>query len=247
MARAATCRVERDGEQAHARSGRDGAHARLSGPGQRRVGCRLRGTGNCSVSFWDVQRSEPCTHAQTSDEPEGKRHGRQRRGGAPRPLALARTMAASEAVQPAREPRQISPTLALDLRIRFLETLLRAPPHSSSPNSSPTSLARRVAHIHEALQQALETPQGGTDAVRRFVQNCSSLLVYLAEPPHLPLTRSVPSRRRAQLAPSHTCTPVRRARTRCALLFRFEARPRPRGRTRPAHPRARPARTRRAR
>ncbi|GJN88776.1 hypothetical protein Rhopal_001745-T1 [Rhodotorula paludigena] len=80
-------------------------------------------------------------------------------------------MAASEAVQPAREPQQISPTLALDLRIRFLETLLRAPPHSSSPNSSPASLARRVAHVHEALQQALETPQGGTDAVRRFVQN----------------------------------------------------------------------------
>lgn len=97
-------------------------------------------------------------------------------------------MAASEAVQPAREPRQISPTLALDLRIRFLETLLRAPPHSSSPNSSPASLARRVAHIHEAMQQALETPQGGTDAVRRFVQNCSSLLVYLAS---LPTSRSL--------------------------------------------------------
>ncbi|BGP45813.1 hypothetical protein JCM10450v2_001643 [Rhodotorula kratochvilovae] len=68
-------------------------------------------------------------------------------------------------------PRHISPHLALDLRIRFLEPLI-APASSSSapPSTPPTPLARRVAHLGTALETALDA-HPGTDAVRRFVHN----------------------------------------------------------------------------
>ncbi|KAI5480796.1 hypothetical protein MNV49_007206 [Pseudohyphozyma bogoriensis] len=69
----------------------------------------------------------------------------------------------------------ISPELALDLRLRFLETLiagkpaaLSSPASSSSAPSQP-SLTRRADLVQAQLKQTLETGGGG-EAVRRFVQ-----------------------------------------------------------------------------
>ncbi|GAA5881010.1 hypothetical protein JCM1840_007218 [Sporobolomyces johnsonii] len=68
----------------------------------------------------------------------------------------------------APQPVSLAPELALELRVRFLETLL-APPSSSS-SSSKVPLARRISQVQSHLSQALEAGTG-SDAVRRFVQN----------------------------------------------------------------------------
>lgn len=67
----------------------------------------------------------------------------------------------------APRPGPINSQLSLDLRLRFLETLLS--PTASS--TSTVSLARRVSHINSLLNQSLESGSG-TEAVRRFVANC---------------------------------------------------------------------------
>ncbi|GAA5877401.1 hypothetical protein JCM16303_003317 [Sporobolomyces ruberrimus] len=67
----------------------------------------------------------------------------------------------------ATKPATITPKLAIDLRLRFLESLVAR--NSRTPTSS-SSLARRVSHIEAQLKQALDAG-GSTDAVRRFAQN----------------------------------------------------------------------------
>ncbi|GAA6056487.1 hypothetical protein JCM3770_007026 [Rhodotorula araucariae] len=63
-------------------------------------------------------------------------------------------------------PPHVSPQLALELRIRFLESLVA--PASSSP--APTPVARRLDNLNTQLEHALDA-HSGTDAVRRFVHN----------------------------------------------------------------------------
>ncbi|POY70619.1 hypothetical protein BMF94_6397 [Rhodotorula taiwanensis] len=71
-------------------------------------------------------------------------------------------------------PRPLSPSTALDLRIRFLEAILL--PRSTSADlgqSTPkprVPIARHVATLREQLRTALEV-QGGSEAVKRFVAN----------------------------------------------------------------------------
>ncbi|KAJ8295276.1 hypothetical protein OF846_001525 [Rhodotorula toruloides] len=69
-------------------------------------------------------------------------------------------------------PLTITPRLALELRLRFLESLV-SPSSSSSPRpaSSTVPLARRVSQVATQLGQALEQSGGGTEALKRFVQN----------------------------------------------------------------------------
>lgn len=70
--------------------------------------------------------------------------------------------------------QQLSPELSLDLRLRFLETLLAGAPSSSRPTPQPSlSIARRSDLAQARLKEALETGGGG-DAVRRFVQGCKA-------------------------------------------------------------------------
>ncbi|GAA6036978.1 hypothetical protein JCM8097_005488 [Rhodosporidiobolus ruineniae] len=86
---------------------------------------------------------------------------------------------ASEESQTLAQPPQLTPELALDLRLRFLEHLVR--PTSASATPSAASLARRVAHVNQQLTAALGgqaagaggggAAGGGSEAVRRFVQN----------------------------------------------------------------------------
>lgn len=74
-------------------------------------------------------------------------------------------------------PRPLSPSTALDLRIRFLEAILL--PRSISADlgqSTPkprVPIARHVTTLQEQLRTALEV-QGGSEAVKRFVANCES-------------------------------------------------------------------------
>ncbi|KAL8293116.1 hypothetical protein RQP46_000810 [Phenoliferia psychrophenolica] len=85
----------------------------------------------------------------------------------------------------------VSPQLALDLRLRFLETLLTGS-SSSSPSlgasrnraAAPSSigLTRRADLIQAQLKEALETGGGG-DAVRRFVQGYDLNAPLLRLPP----------------------------------------------------------------
>ncbi|GAA5954383.1 hypothetical protein JCM3765_004443 [Sporobolomyces pararoseus] len=71
------------------------------------------------------------------------------------------------------KPVPITPYLALDLRLRFIESLISPDSRSSSKSSTSISLARRVSHVEAQLKQALESG-GSTDAIRRFVQNYDS-------------------------------------------------------------------------
>ena len=82
-------------------------------------------------------------------------------------------------------PQPISPALALDLRIRFLESLV-SPSSSSSapPPAPPTPLARRISTLGTALEHALDAPSS-TDALRRFVRNCTSPSLPRSPPPPL--------------------------------------------------------------
>ncbi|GAA5904015.1 uncharacterized protein JCM6883_002055 [Sporobolomyces salmoneus] len=73
-----------------------------------------------------------------------------------------------DTAQAQAKPVPITPQLALDLRLRFLESLI-----SPDSRTSPISLARRVSHIEAQLKQALDSG-ASTDAVRRFVQNYDS-------------------------------------------------------------------------
>ncbi|GAA5932619.1 uncharacterized protein JCM15063_002156 [Sporobolomyces koalae] len=66
------------------------------------------------------------------------------------------------------KPTPVTPELALDLRLRFLESLVCA--HSNIRTSSSPSIARRIARIESQLQQAFDQ-RGSTDAIRRFVHN----------------------------------------------------------------------------
>jgi hypothetical protein len=80
------------------------------------------------------------------------------------------------------KPVAITPELALDLRLRYLESLVSPDSRSSSnPSSTSISLARRVSHIEAQLKQALESG-GSTDAVRKFVQNCEFHLARVVIP-----------------------------------------------------------------
>ncbi|GAA5983415.1 hypothetical protein JCM5350_007642 [Sporobolomyces pararoseus] len=79
----------------------------------------------------------------------------------------------SETVRTPLKPVVITPHLALDLRLRFIESLISPNSQSSSNSSTSVSLARRVSHIEAQLKQALESV-GSTDALRRFVQNYDS-------------------------------------------------------------------------
>ncbi|BGO89368.1 hypothetical protein NBRC10512_006282 [Rhodotorula toruloides] len=69
-------------------------------------------------------------------------------------------------------PLTITPQLALELRLRFLESLF-SPSSSSSPRpaASTVPLARRVSQVEAQLRQALEQSGRGTEALKRFVQN----------------------------------------------------------------------------
>lgn len=86
--------------------------------------------------------------------------------------------AALDSVSEHARPRTITPQLALDLRLRFLESLV-APSSSSSPRPAPSAipLARRVSQVHAQLREALEQSGGGTEALKRFVQNCASVSI----------------------------------------------------------------------
>lgn len=92
--------------------------------------------------------------------------------------------AAMEAVidESKAKPVVMTPRLALDLRLRFLESLV-----SDDSRSSSVSLARRISRVEAQLKAALDSA-GSTDAIRRFVQNCEALLPpFPARPvdPHL--------------------------------------------------------------
>ncbi|GAA5847884.1 hypothetical protein JCM3766R1_003169 [Sporobolomyces carnicolor] len=63
------------------------------------------------------------------------------------------------------KPVVMTPRLALDLRLRFLESLV-----SDDSRSSSVSLARRISRVEAQLKAALDSA-GSTDAIRRFVQN----------------------------------------------------------------------------
>lgn len=80
----------------------------------------------------------------------------------------------SETARTPLKPVVITPHLALDLRLRFIESLISPNSQSSSNSTTSVSLARRVSHIEAQLKQALESV-GSTDALRRFVQNCKFL------------------------------------------------------------------------
>ncbi|SGY72659.1 BQ5605_C005g03194 [Microbotryum silenes-dioicae] len=67
-----------------------------------------------------------------------------------------------------------TPDLALDLRIRYLETLLTRPSTSTTAPisaSNTASLSRRVSQLASSLDLVLEAGPG-TDALRKFVANC---------------------------------------------------------------------------
>lgn len=63
-----------------------------------------------------------------------------------------------------------SDRLALDLRLRFLESILSPAPTASSSSSSP-SLSRRLAALNESIDGAISA-QSSTEAIRRFVRSC---------------------------------------------------------------------------
>ncbi|GAA6023854.1 hypothetical protein JCM8202_003655 [Rhodotorula sphaerocarpa] len=74
-------------------------------------------------------------------------------------------------------PRPLSPATALELRVRFLETLLAPPSPAHTPaHRSPYAaapLTRHVASLHEQLRTAIDhaQPAGAAEAVKRFVAN----------------------------------------------------------------------------
>ncbi|GAA5833822.1 hypothetical protein JCM11251_005975 [Rhodosporidiobolus azoricus] len=81
-------------------------------------------------------------------------------------------------------PPTLTPQLALDLRLRLLESLLLPTLHTATsprqPKEPALPLARRIARVQEQLEAALGTGAGGgagtaaggaSEAVRRFVQN----------------------------------------------------------------------------
>ncbi|BGP13615.1 hypothetical protein JCM10213_007791 [Rhodosporidiobolus nylandii] len=81
-------------------------------------------------------------------------------------------------------PGPLTPQLSLSLRLRFLEQLLRptSSPAHTSPAPSAVPLARRIGQVQEQLRTALGGAAGsggqgsagaggGSEAVRRFVQN----------------------------------------------------------------------------
>lgn len=77
-------------------------------------------------------------------------------------------------------PVNITPRISLDLRLRFLESIL-------TPGKGPAnvdSVCRRVAQINAELARALES-ESGSEAVRRFVATCTLCwLPAAAEPDH---------------------------------------------------------------
>ncbi|GAA5868826.1 hypothetical protein JCM8547_002840 [Rhodosporidiobolus lusitaniae] len=90
--------------------------------------------------------------------------------------------------QSTTQPPALTPQLSLDLRLRFLEHLLRPTPSSSAPSQTAhVPLARRVALVNQQLTAALAgqgsgaahggggatagAAPGASEAVRRFVQN----------------------------------------------------------------------------
>ncbi|KAK4703619.1 hypothetical protein P7C70_g2597, partial [Phenoliferia sp. Uapishka_3] len=79
-------------------------------------------------------------------------------------------------------PPTLSPTLALDLRLRFLSTLLTGSLAPSRNQSDAISLTRRADLIQARLKEALDTGGGG-DAVRRFVQGYELNAPLLRLPP----------------------------------------------------------------
>ncbi|GAA5843879.1 hypothetical protein JCM9279_000174 [Rhodotorula babjevae] len=104
-------------------------------------------------------------------------------------------------------PQPISPALALDLRIRFLESLV-APSSSSSapPPAAHSPVARRISTLSTALEHALDAPSS-TDALRRFVRNydlnaplLSPALSVSAAPAPLIAETGGPASQAAQLA-----------------------------------------------
>ncbi|BGP22581.1 hypothetical protein Rt10032_c08g3451 [Rhodotorula toruloides] len=86
-------------------------------------------------------------------------------------------------------PRTITPQLSIELRLRFLESLVDP---SSSPSPRPASstvpLARRVSQVEAQLKRALDQSGGGTEALKRFVQNydANSPLLTIAPVPTAP-------------------------------------------------------------
>ncbi|SCZ97708.1 BZ3500_MvSof-1268-A1-R1_Chr4-3g07393 [Microbotryum saponariae] len=78
-----------------------------------------------------------------------------------------------------------TPDLALDLRIRYLETLLTRPSTSTNAPTSasnPASLSRRVSQLASSLDLVLEAGPG-TDALRKFVANYDLNEPLLTVPP----------------------------------------------------------------
>ncbi|SCV69079.1 BQ2448_2099 [Microbotryum intermedium] len=79
-----------------------------------------------------------------------------------------------------------TPDLALDLRIRYLETLLTRPSSSTAATTTTTlssaSLSRRVCQLASSLDLVLEAGPG-TDALRKFVANYDLNEPLLTVPP----------------------------------------------------------------
>ncbi|GAA5922446.1 hypothetical protein JCM3775_005732 [Rhodotorula graminis] len=104
-------------------------------------------------------------------------------------------------------PQPISPALALDLRVRFLESLVAPSPSSSTPPPhSASPVARRISTLNTALDHALDAP-ASTDALRRFVRNydlnaplLSPALAVPAAPAPLSADTGGPASHAAQLA-----------------------------------------------
>lgn len=74
----------------------------------------------------------------------------------------------------------ISPTLALDLRLRFLETLLIPKPlysKTTNPNSAATTTITRKLDLIESELKTLLNDSTTTEALRRFVLNCMLLIL----------------------------------------------------------------------
>ncbi|GAA6060149.1 hypothetical protein JCM10212_001446 [Sporobolomyces blumeae] len=91
-------------------------------------------------------------------------------------------MTSAGSTVPAR-PVKVSPELAIDLRLRFLEALVSSrPSRYTQSRPTPPSLARRVSLLEAELKSALDS-NASTEAVRRFVQNYDYNAPLLSIPP----------------------------------------------------------------
>ncbi|GAA5978569.1 hypothetical protein JCM10908_004408 [Rhodotorula pacifica] len=72
-----------------------------------------------------------------------------------------------------REPQSeaLSPAVALELRLRFLESLLAPPPTASAAASRRVPITRHVAALQEQLRSSIEKQGNGSDAINSFVAN----------------------------------------------------------------------------